>query len=132
MIGIEQVSNSIKRLFDTTLRKPASIIPGIIMLCSLAKRPGLSPLISFGRIIQGIEKQGIPTEPLPDGSPNLMNIMMKEIVSETYRAIKEDMNIQVCLAPGTINVVATGGNAGGPVTVTGPNINVVTGNALAQ
>ena len=132
MIGIESVSNAIRNLFDTTLRKPANIIPGIIMICSLAKRPGLSCIISFGNIIQEIEKQGIPTSSLPDGTPNLMNKMVKSVVCEVFRAIKEDMNIQVALAPGSVNIVATGGNAGGPVTVMGPNVNVVTGNALSQ
>ena len=40
MIGIQNITDSIKKLFDTTLRKPANIIPGIIMLCSLSKSPG--------------------------------------------------------------------------------------------
>lgn len=108
MIGIQNITDSIKKLFDTTLRKPANIIPGIIMLCSLSKRPGLSALISFSNIIQDLAKQGIPTEPNPDGTPNLMNKMIYSIVKETYRAIKEDANVQVAIAPGSINIVATG------------------------
>lgn len=108
MIGIQNITDSIKKLFDTTLRKPANIIPGIIMLCSLSKRPGLSALISFSNIIQDLAKQGIPTEPNPDGTPNLMNKMIYSIVKETYRAIKEDSNVQVAIAPGSINIVATG------------------------
>lgn len=108
MIGIENIANSIKNLFDTTLRKPASIIPGIIMLCSLARRPGLSCLVSFGNIIQELEKQGMPTDVLPDGTPNMMNKMVKSVVCEVFRAIKEDANIQVAIAPGSVNIVATG------------------------
>jgi hypothetical protein len=65
MLGIENITNSIKNLFDTKLRKAANIIPGIIMLCSLAKRPGLSALISFGNIIQEMAKEGIPTDTFP-------------------------------------------------------------------
>ena len=132
MLGIENITNSIKNLFDTKLRKAANIIPGIIMLCSLAKRPGLSALISFGNIIQEMAKEGIPTDNLPDGTPNMMNKMVYAVVKETFRALKEDANIQVALGPGSVNIVATGGNAGGPVTVTGPNINIATGNALLQ
>lgn len=132
MLGIESVTNAIRDLFNNKLRKAANVIPGIIMLCSLAKRPGLSTLISFGNIIQEISKEGIPTEPLPDGTPNMMNKMIHAVIKETFRALKEDANIQVAIAPGSINVVATGGNAGGPVTVTGPNINIATGNALLQ
>ena len=102
------------------------------MLCSLAKRPGLSALISFGNIIQEMSKEGMPTETLPDGTPNMMNKMVYAVVKETFRALKEDANIQVALAPGSVNIVATGGNSGGPVTVTGPNINIATGHALIQ
>lgn len=132
MLGIESVTNAIRDLFNNKLRSAANVIPGIIMICSLSKRPGLSSLISFGNIVQELEKNGIPTGPLPDGTPNLMNKMVKSVVTEVFRALKEDANIQVALAPGTVNVVATGGNAGGPITVTGPNVNIVKGNAVLQ
>lgn len=132
MLGIESVTNAIRDLFDNKLRKAANVIPGIIMICSLAKRPGLSCMLSFGNIVQEMEKDGIPTGPLPDGTPNLMNKMVYHVVCETFRALKEDANIQVAIAPGSINIVATGGNSGGPVTVTGPNINIAKGNALIQ
>ena len=58
--------------------------------------------------------------------------MVKSVVCEVFRSLKEDANLQVSIAPGSINVVATGGNAGGPVTVTGPNINFAKGVALLQ
>ena len=92
MLGLETITKSIKDLFNTKLRKPASVIPAIMMICSLAKRPGLSCLISYGNIVQELEKAGIPTEPLPDGTPNLMNTMIKNVVCEVYRAMKEDTN----------------------------------------
>ena len=119
MLGLETITNSIKNLFNSSLRSPAKIIPGIILICSLARRPGLSCLISFGNIIQEMDKNGIPTDNLPDGTPNLMNKMVKSVVCEVFRALKEDANIQVGIAPGTVNIMATGGNAGGPVTVLG-------------
>lgn len=108
MLGIESITSSIRNLFDNKLRTAANIIPGIIMICALAKRPGLSCLISFGNIVQEMEKEGMPTGPLPDGTPNLMNKMVKSVVCEVFRAMKEDANIQVALAPGSVNIVATG------------------------
>lgn len=132
MIGIETITSSIKNMFDTTLRKPANVISSIVLACALAKRPGLSCLLSFGNIIQDISKKGIPTEPLPDGTPNLMNQMINSIVCEIYRGIKEDANIQISLPPGTIKVVANGGNAGGPVTAIGDNINYGSCNGIMQ
>lgn len=132
MLGLETITKSIKDLFNTKLRKPASVIPAIMMICSLAKRPGLSCLISYGNIVQELEKAGIPTEPLPDGTPNLMNTMIKNVVCEVYRAMKEDTNVQIAVAPGAINVLATGGNPSGPVTVTGTNVGFGKGVGLIQ
>lgn len=130
MIGIENITNSIKNLFENSLRSPATLISGIILICGLARRPGLSNIISIGNIIQDLSKKGIPTDDLPDGTPNLMNQMVTAVVSEVYRALREDSNVQIALAPGSINVMVTGGNAGGPVTCVGPNINFATGRAL--
>ena len=118
--------------FETNLRNPAPFISGIILICGLARRPGLSCILSTGNILQEISKRGIPTDDLPDGSPNLMNQMISSIVCETYRALKEDANVQVALGPGSINVMTQGSNAGGPVTCVGPNINFATGQALIQ
>ena len=61
-----------------------------------------------------------------------MNQLIASIVCETYRALKEDADIQVAIAPGSINVVVSGGNSGGPVVCTGPNVNYGSGKALLQ
>lgn len=132
MLGTDGIVQSIKDSFSQNLRSPAKLISGIIMICGLLRRPGLSCILSTGNIIQMISKNGIPTDNLPDGSPNLMNLMISATVCEVFRALKEDANVQVAIEPGSINVVATGGNAGGPVTCTGPNINFATGKGLIQ
>ena len=132
MIGIEHITSSIKNMLNSTLRKPANIISGIVLACALVKRPGLSCLVSFGNVIQDISKKGIPTENLPDGTPNLMNQMVMSVISEVYRAMKEDANLQVAFPPGAINVVTNGANGGGPLVGTGPNINYATGSGLIQ
>ena len=79
MIGIEGIISSIKNFFETNLRNPAPFISGIILICGLARRPGLSCILSTGNILQEISKRGIPTDDLPDGSPNLMNQMPKHL-----------------------------------------------------
>jgi hypothetical protein len=132
MLGIKEITSSFKNLFDSSLRSPANIISGIILICGLAKRPGLSCIISTGNIIQDISKKGIPTDATLDGAPNLMNQMIASVVCEVFRAIKEDADIQVSLAPGSINVITNGGNAGGPVASNGTNVNYATGKALLQ
>ena len=132
MIGIESITKAFQNLFDSNMRKPATPISAMILACSLSKRPGMSVVVSTSNIINELSKQGFPPEDLPDGTPNMMNKLIYSVVKETYRAIKEDSNVQVAIAPGSINIVATGGNAGGPVTVTGPNINIASGKALIQ
>ena len=132
MLGIEGIIGTIKNFFDANLRKPAPIISAIILVCGLARRPGLSCILSTSNIIQEISKQGIPTDNLPDGSPNLMNQMIASMVCEMFRALKEDANVQVAIGPGSINVMTQGANAGGPITCVGPNINFAQGQALIQ
>lgn len=132
MLSTNGIIKSISDIFSQKMRSPAKLISGIIMICGLARRPGLSCVLSTGNIIQSLSKSGIPTDNLPDGTPNLMNQLVAATVCEVFRALKEDANIQIAIEPGSINVVATGGNAGGPVTCTGPNINFATGKGLVQ
>jgi hypothetical protein len=89
-------------------------------------------MLSFGNVIQDLSKKGIPTGPLPSGRPNKMNQMIHSVICEVYRAMKEDANLQVALEPGSIKVVANGGNAGGPVSAVGDNVNYPKGVGLIQ
>lgn len=130
MIGIESVTNAIRTLFTSTLQKPARLVPAIIMLCSLMKRPGLSTIISMGNIAKNLANSGIPTEPLPDGSQNLMLKFANAVTKEIFRALKEDANIQIALPIGGLNIQVTGANAGGPMVAVGTNIAPGTGTGL--
>ena len=132
MIGTANVVNSIKNFFQSTLRNPAPLISGIVMICGLAKRPGLSCILSTSNVIQDLSKMGIPTEDMPDGSPNLMNKMVHSMMCVIYRALKEDANLQVALEPGAVTVQTQGANAGGPIVTVGTNINFAKGFALLQ
>lgn len=132
MIGISEVVKSIKDVFEGGFRSPANVISSLILICSLAKRPGLSAILSTSKVLQALSQRGLPTEDLPDGTKNMMNQVIYETMNEAFRAIREDMNIQVGLEPGSISVTAMGGNAGGPIVVKGMNDRPVHGNALAQ
>lgn len=131
MIGVTQIGQSFDTLFKS-LRSPATVISSIIMLCAMVRRPGLSCMISTSNILQDIAKKGCPTEPLPDGSPNLMNELVASVICEVYRALKEDANIQISLGPGAFGVTVTGGNAGGPMTSVGTNTTAAHGVGLLQ
>lgn len=123
MISVKSLCQSIKKIAQQTGRSAAATIPAIVMLCSLAKRPGLSTVVSVMNIVQRYKEFGINTDKNPDGSENLYVLMTTAIVDEVYRALREDANVQGATAPSAITITGTGANAGGPVQITGFNIN---------
>ena len=131
MINLSSIGQSFKNSFKS-IRTPAQILSTVMMLCAMGKRPGLSCMLSTSNILQDLSKSGIPTGPLPDGSPNLMNELVSSVICEVFRAMKEDLNIQIIIPPGTISVVTNGANAGGPVVSTGVNVNSPVGEGYPQ
>ena len=121
IMNVKSICTTLKNVIQNTIRNPFPQIPAIVMLCSLAKRPGLSTIMSVVNIVQNFKKKGIPTEPNEDGSPNLNVQMAYVIVDEIYRALREDANVQGAGAPGSVNIIGEGANAGGPVVIEGRN-----------
>lgn len=121
MIGIEQICNIIQGLFNN-VRKPFPQISRILLTSSMQERPGLSKYQSIANVTKELTKMGIPTGPMPDGSPNLTVAFAAANTEEMFRAIKHDMSIQVGMAPGSMEIMAQGANAGGPVIVRGTNL----------
>lgn len=121
-MNIESITKSIKNLFTKT-REPVKFLSNALVLCSAMKRPGLSTILSVANIVKDLNKFGIPTGPLPDGTPNMTVAMVYSIVNEIHRSIREDMAIQIVMQPGSISFLGQGANAGGPITVTGVNVN---------
>jgi hypothetical protein len=93
----------------------------------MVKRPGLSTLQSTANIVNDLSKLGIPTGVMPDGSANLSVAFAYANTNEIFRAIKEDLNIQGALQPGSLNVVV-GGAGGG----TGTNVNTGSGRVILR
>ena len=123
MINVKSICQTIKNIVTQTGRSAAASIPAIIMLCSLAKRPGLSTIVSTMNVVQYMKEHGIPTEPNDDGTENLYVTLVSGIIKEVYRALQQDANVQGATAPSAISFTGTGANAGGPVQVFGVNIN---------
>lgn len=105
---IESICKSISNTFDK-VRKPFPPIPKVLLLCSINKRPGLSPILSTAKVAKTLSKLGIPTEPMPDGSPNRTVAYTYAILSEVFRAIREDAKIQIVVQPGSPKIVVNGG-----------------------
>ena len=116
-MGISQICESIKNFFKTT-RPPVQQLPRMLLVCSLIKRPGLSTIVSVSNIVKDLNMMGIPTGPMPDGSPNLTVAHAYAVTKEIFRALKLDAVVQVGIGPAALNIQV------GPVM--GTNIN--TGN----
>lgn len=79
------------------------------MVCSMIKRPGLSAIQSTANIVKDLNRLGIPTGPMPDGSANLTVGVMFASTKEIYRAMKKDASVQVGFMPGSIPIAGAGG-----------------------
>ena len=120
-MGIAQICETISNYFSK-VRSPFPQLSTILLVCSMIRRPGLSVLHSVGNITKDLNKLGIPTGPMPDGSPNLTVAYTFAATKEFYRGIKKDMSIQGGAVPGTGLIQVVGANAGGPLTAIGPMI----------
>lgn len=132
IMDVSSICDSIRQVYDKAVRTPHPKYPPILVWCSYLTRPGLSVTISVGNIIQSLSKKGIPTEDGADGQPNFTNKLVHSVVSEIYRAMKEDFYIQTASGPGSVQVTTTGSNAGGMVVGMGPNVNVIDGGAIGS
>lgn len=113
-MGISQICESIKNFFQTT-RPPVQQLPRMLLVCSLIKRPGLSAVVSVANIVKDLNMMGVPTGPMPDGSPNLTVAHAFAVTKEIFRALKLDAVVQVGVGPAALNIQV------GPVM--GTNIN---------
>ena len=93
-------------------------------------RPGLDSDSISSEIISKFEKIGIPNGPLENGTPNVMEEYTKLVTNEIVDAIQNDMRVDIAVDSG-MNVIATGGNAGGPIVTTGSNVAPHSGSGLA-
>lgn len=118
---INNIYTTIKSLF-TKSRKPLSDLSDILVLCSTVSRPGLSAIYSTAKAVQDLAASGVPLEASPDGTPNLTVACVYSIMKEQIRALHEDAKIQTSIYPGSLNIVGTGANAGGAVTVVSTNM----------
>lgn len=130
-MNTNDISNKIGELFDIT-RQPAPQIPGALIALCGTQKPALSTIQSVSNVVKKLKEHGIPTDAMPDGSENKMLVMIIAIIDEVYRALREDANIQVSFAPGSITTISTGANAGGPVVSEGINMNIPKGQAIIQ
>lgn len=130
-MGIKQICETITNYFNNTV-SPFPQLPRTLLICSMIKRPGLSVIRSVTNITKDLNKLGIPTGPMPDGSMNLTVGFTFASTKEHQRSIKKDMTIQTSITPGSPTVIATGESTGGPVAVAGTIVNAPMGFGIAN
>ena len=119
-MGIEQICQTISNFFNN-VRPPFPQLSRLLLVCSMIRRPGLSVIQSVANITKDLNKLGIPTGSMPDGSANLTVGFTFANTNEIYRAIKKDASIQVGIQPGSMMITGFGSNAGGPAAIQGSN-----------
>jgi hypothetical protein len=130
-MGIEQICQTITNFFNN-VRPPFPQLSRLLLVCSMIRRPGLSVIQSVANITKDLNKLGIPTGVMPDGSANLTVAFTFANTKEIYRGIKKDMSIQVGIQPGTMSSFGTGSNSAGPVTVISTNTTPSMGHGVAN
>jgi len=103
----------------------------IVELLTSKSRSGLSAEIIAAAIVARFPEIGIPTGPLEENTPNVMENLIKIICEEFVDAIQNDMRIDVAVDQGIV-LQATGANSGGPVTAIGASIAPHTGIGVAR
>lgn len=127
------ISEEIASFFLFLLNEDREIMPKLSLKeILLAKaRPGLSPEILSSSIISRFPEIGIPNGPLVGGATNVMENFVKVLCEEIIDAVQNDMRVDIALDAGA-TLTATGGNAGGPVTVVGSTVAPHSGVGIAS
>ena len=120
-MNIQSIVDKVKTLINGS-QTPANTLPPFLLKCTSFTRPGLSAYKITTNIIENNKAIGIPTEPNKDGSVNMINQYTYNVVKCIVDALQNDAVVQVSIPMESLMIQATGGNAGGPVTVTGTNI----------
>lgn len=124
-MNITDIVRNIKDMFTGAV-SPAEGLPALLLYCTSLKRTGASPMEMTSDALQEYQKLGIPIGPNSDGSQNLHNLETYIIFNTICKNFGLNGVGQGTIPAGGITVIGTGGNAGGPVTVTSTNQQPIT------
>jgi hypothetical protein len=124
--GIETIKNilSIRQLPN------AGVVPQ--PLTTLTQfRGGMSALRAANKVLEKKKELGIPTGNLTDGSANDDDILWYTAIKAILHEISVESRITTTILPGT-QVVASGGNVGGPIVVYGSTVTFGQGGTVIE
>jgi hypothetical protein len=105
-------------------------LPSPIVVLSKT-RSGMSALRATNKVLEKKKELGIPTGNLTDGSANDDDILWYTAIKAIIDEITNEAKITSSDIPGT-QVVASGGNVGGPIVVYGATTTFANGGTLIE
>lgn len=136
------IENSIKKTIEGVLeltnkaldaaRHPAFTVAAFMVYATAVHRPGISKDTIYSEIISDNATLGINTGQMPDGTDNVVNQFVNNLVEKVVDTLKDDAMVECVIPTGSLIVKAEGGNAGGPVVAVGTNINDAKGYGLIR
>ena len=112
---------------------PATSIPPPLLMIGAQLRPGLSARNIASRIISRQSEAGAPAGDIFSESNNISEAMETIRVQEIVNAILTESKVEITVQPGSIQTTSLGvGNFGAPVSSTGMNTNIVSGDGIIR
>lgn len=130
-MDLSTICMSIKETIDS-IKIPAIPIPPPLLALGGQFRSGVSPSLVAANIIQRQSEAGAPIGAAADGSASIAEAMEVIRIEEIMKALKNDSQIQVSIAPGMINIVGTCATPSGPGTIVGTNATPVNAFGIIQ
>lgn len=130
-MNIKNLIETVNKSLDAA-RKPANTLAAFLVYATAVSRPGVSKLKITSEIISDNETLRINTGQMPDGTDNVVNEFVNNVVEKVVDTLKDDAMVECVIPRGSVIVQANGGNAGGPIVAIGTNINNAKGYGIIR
>jgi hypothetical protein len=117
---IDSLLTNLKTALNIKQPKNMGVLPSDLVLLT-SNRDGMSVIRATNKVLEAKRKLGLPTGNLEDGTLNSDDILWKTVIEAIMEEITQHAKITTAIVAGQ-QIVATGGNAGGPVTVYGTTV----------
>ena len=91
-------------------------IPGLLLVCTCSRRPGFSSLITSSEIYADMDQ---------NENDDVLKAFIFNVINRIKENLQDDGVCFVAIPPNELKLTLTGGNAGGPIVLTGTNINYI-------
>jgi len=133
--SLTSISQVLKLLLGafSLMQKPAQTIPPFLLLAGAEMRPGMSGRDLAANVISRMESDaGIPMGDIFGDGPNAISSAMLIQAQEQISHIQTKAKVTSVIKPGSVQITAVGGNAGGPIVVQGSNVSLTQNSGILQ